>query len=210
MDIDLIIRVATAIVVVVGPVLGLFQLLNTRRSHRYQNSKIEMELLSQGIAAQEGDSTYKSFLLDVRKEKTSFLVFGIPIPNADLERAIAYYRKAEGRVTTGDIAKAWEYRNTGSKPLSFRLRTSSWIIYVFALVYVGFCVLAFAAGAFVALAFRILTKEIILLVSVSIAGFVSILWANQGLFTAAYLAKLEKKTSKDDELALPPHGSSGE
>ena len=45
-----------------------------------------MELLSQGIAAYEAEPEYKKFLTDVRKERISFLVFGIPIPNADLRK----------------------------------------------------------------------------------------------------------------------------
>jgi hypothetical protein len=56
-----------------------------------------MELLSQNIAAHETEPDYKKFLIDVRKERITFLVFGFPIPNADLDRVVTYYRNAEGR-----------------------------------------------------------------------------------------------------------------
>jgi hypothetical protein len=91
-DVELIIKVVTATVAGFGAALGLVHLLTTKRSLGYQNSKIEMELLSQHLAAHEAEPDYKKFLNDVRKEKISFLVFGIPIPNADLERVMTYYR----------------------------------------------------------------------------------------------------------------------
>src|ERR1017187_9788430 len=111
MDTDFIIKLLTAIVAAVGALLGILHFSTTRRSVGYQNLKTEMELLSQGIAAHETEPDYKQFLIDVRREKISALVFGIPIPNADLERVCAYYRKAEGKVTTGEIAKAWRFRD---------------------------------------------------------------------------------------------------
>ncbi|HXI83096.1 MAG TPA: hypothetical protein VNL17_03285 [Verrucomicrobiae bacterium] len=210
MDTDLIIKVATAIVVVFGAVLGLFQFLTTKRSHVYQNSKVEMELLSQSIAAHEAESDYKTFLVDVRKEKITFLVFGIPIPNADLERVIAYYRKAEGRVTTGDIAKAWQYRGPSTKPLSFQLSASTRAEYILKLVYAVCCIVAAAGGVLAASVFMIRSKDVILLICLSVISFIFIVWTNQDLFTAVGLAKLEKERSKGGStVALPLDGSVG-
>ena len=105
-----------------------------------------MELLSQSIAAHEAEPDYKKFLIDVRKEKISFLVFGVPIPNADLERVITYCRKA----ATGVGVVAWVS--------------------------------------------MVHEKEVIALVCVSLISVVFTTWINQGLFTAARLAKLEKKS----------------
>jgi hypothetical protein len=124
-DTELILKGVTATVAGFGAVLALFHFLTTRSSHKYQNSKTEMELLSQSIAAYEAEPEYKNFLTDVRKERISFLVFGIPIPNADLERVITYYRNEEGKVTTGDIANAWQYRDVRTEQLTTRSRTDA-------------------------------------------------------------------------------------
>jgi len=192
-DIELIVKVVTATVGGFGAVLALLHFLTTKRSHRYQNSKTEMELLSQGIATYEAEPEYKKFLIDVHKEKISFLVLGVPIPNADLERVITYYKKAEGKVTTGDIAKAWQYRDLRTEQLSFQLRGSFKTQYILWQIYAVFCVLA-AAGGFVAWVFRGgETKAVIALVAVSLIALVVTSWINQGLFTAARLAKLEKE-----------------
>jgi hypothetical protein len=150
-----------------------------------------MEILSQAIATYEGEPEYKKFLVDVHKEKISFLVFGVPIPSADLERVITYYRKASGKVTTGDIAKAWQYRDLHAEQLSFQLRGSFKMQYILAQLYAVFCALV-AAGGFVAWVFKeVETKEVIALVSVSLIALIITGWINQGLFTASRLAKLE-------------------
>jgi hypothetical protein len=190
-DTELIVKVITATVAGFGALLGLLQFLTTKRSHWYQNSKTEMELLSQSIAAYEAEPGYKKFLIDVRKEKISYLVFDIAIPNADLERVIAYYGKAEGKVTTGDIAKAWQYRDLRSEQLSFQLRGSFKAQYILAQVYAVFCIVA-AAGGFVAWRFGVNASEAILLIFISLIAVVITSWINQGLFMAARLAGLEK------------------
>jgi hypothetical protein len=195
MDTDFIIKLVTAIVAAVGALLGLLHFSTTRRSVGYQNLKTQMELLSQSIAAHEAEPDYKKFLIDVREEKISFLVFGIPITNADLERVIAYYRNAEGKVTTGDIAKAWRYRDPSKEKLSFQLRGSFKTQYIIFLVYAVFCMLS-ATGGVVALVFGVHAKEVIPLISVSLISFILIFWINQGLFTAAGLDKLEKERSR--------------
>jgi hypothetical protein len=150
-----------------------------------------MELLSQGIAAHEGEAEYKEFLTDVRKERISFLVFGIPIPNADLERAIAYYRKAEGKVTTGNIAKAWQYRDVRTEQLSFQLRGSFKTQYILANAFLMFCIVAVGLGC---LAFQsAVYAEGILLVCVSVLALIVTGSTTQGLITAARLGKLERE-----------------
>lgn len=195
-DTEFIVKVVTATVAGFGAVLGLLHFLTTKRSLRYQNSKTEMELLSQCIATHEAEPHYKKFLIDVRKEKISFLVFGIPVPNADLERVIEYYRKAEGEVTTGDIAKAWQYRDPCTRQLSFQLRGSFKTQYILAQVYAVFCISAAAFG-FVASTFTVApVKKVILLVCVSLIAFVLTSQMNHGLFVAARLAKLEKERSR--------------
>ena len=192
MDTEFTIKLVTATVASVGALLGSLHYLTTRRSVGYQNSKTEMELLSQSIAAHEAEPDFKKFLIDVRKEKISFLVFGIPIPNADVERVITYYRKAEGKVTTGDISKAWQHRDPKAKQLSFQLCGSSKAQYIFAQVYGAFCILA-AAGGFVALVLKFHEKEVVPLVCVSLIAFVLITWTSQSHLTAMRLSKLEKK-----------------
>jgi hypothetical protein len=190
-DTELLVKAVTATVAGFGAVLALLHFLTTRSSHRYQNSKTEMELLSQGIAAYEAEPEYKKFLTDVRKERISFLVFGIPIPNADLERAMTYYRKAEGKVTTGDIAKAWQYRDVRTEQLSFQLRGSFKTQYILANVYLVFCIAA--AGIGVLTLQSAVYSQGILLVGVSVLAVVVTIWITQGLFTAARLGKLEKE-----------------
>jgi hypothetical protein len=183
MDTQLILKVITATIAGFGAVLGLLHFLTTNRSLRFQNSKTEMEILSQSIAAYEAEPEYKKFLSDVRKEKISSLVLGIPIPNADLERVITYYRKADGKVATGDIAKAWQYRDPHTEQLSFQLRGSLKTQYILWQVYAVFCISAAAIG-FVA-SVSMVAREAILLVCVSLIAFVLTAWINQGLFTAA-------------------------
>lgn len=195
MDIELIVKVVTATVGGFGAVLALLHFLTTKRSHRYQNSKTEIEVFSQSIATYDAEPGYKKFLIDVHKEKISFLVFGAPIPNADLERVITYYKKAEGKVTTGDIAKAWEYRDLRTEQLSFQLRGSFKRQYIFWQLYAVFCVLA-AAGGFVVWVFKGSETEAVALVAVSLIAFVVTSWISQGLFTAARLAELEKERAK--------------
>ena len=175
--------------------LGLLHFLTTNRSLRFQNSKTEVEIISQSIAAYEAEPEYKKFLSDVRKEKISSLVLGIPIPNADLERVITYYRKADGKVATGDIAKAWQYRDPHTEQLSFQLRGSLKTQYILSQVYAVFCISAAAVGFFASVS-MVDAREAILLVCVSLIAFVLTVWINQGLFTAARLAKLEKERSK--------------
>lgn len=192
MDTEFIVKVVTATIAGFGAVLGLFHFLTTKRSLGYQNTKTEIELLSQSIAAHETEPDHKKFLMQVRKEKISFLVFGVPISNAELQRAIAYYRKAEGKVTTGEIAKAWPYRDPNAEQLSFQLRGSFKTQFIFAQVYAVFCILA-AGGGFIALVFMVDVKESILLVCVSLIAFVLIMGMSQDYFTAARLAKLENE-----------------
>ncbi len=195
MDTDFIIKLVTAIVAAVGSLLGILHFSTTRRSVGYQNIKTEMELLSQGIAAHEAEPDYKQFLIDVRREKISALVFGIPIPNADLERVCAYYRKAEGKVTTGEIAKAWPYRDLKVEQLSFQLRGSFKTQYIVFLVFVVFCMFAVMVGV-LALVFKAQAEEGFALVCVSLGACFITLWINQGLFMAAHLGKLEKERSR--------------
>lgn len=191
MDTELIVKAVTATVAGFGAVLALLHLLTTRSSHKYQNSKTEMELLSQSIAAYEAEPEYKKFLTDVRKERISFLVFGIPIPNAELERVMTYYRKAEGKVTTGDIAKAWQYRDVRTEQLSFQLRSSFKTQYILANVYLIFCIVAAGIG-FLALQSAVYAEGVFL-VCVSVLAVAVTIWITQGLFTAARLGKLEKE-----------------
>jgi hypothetical protein len=167
MDTEFIIKLVTAIVASVGALLGFLHYLTTRQSVRYQNSKTEMELLSQSIAAHEAEPELKKFLIDVRKERISFLVFGILIPNADIERVITYYRRAEGKVTTGDIAKAWQYRDPCTKSLSFQLRGSFKKQYIGTQAYAVICILATALGG-LALVFNVDVKQAVALVCVSL------------------------------------------
>jgi hypothetical protein len=192
MDTEFTIKLVTATVASVGALLGSLQYLTTRQSARYQNSKTEMELLSQSIAAQEAETDLKKFLIDVRKERISFLVFGIPIPNADIQRVITYYRRAEGKVPTGDIAKAWQYRDPCTKPLSFQLRGSFKRQYIGTQAYAVFCILTTALGV-LALVFKVDVKQAVALVCVSLVSFVFVAVTSQNLYTAARLAKLEKK-----------------
>jgi hypothetical protein len=194
MDTEFIIKVVTATVTSVGALLGFLHFSTTRRSVGYQNLKTELELLSQSIAAHEAEPDYKKFLIDVRKEKISFLVFSIPIANAELEGIITYYQKAEGKVTSGDIAKAWRYRDRSKEKLSFQLRGSFKTEYIIMQVYAGFCFLT-AIGGIVALVFGVHAREVVPLVSLSLIAVVLISFINQGLFTAARLAKLEKDKS---------------
>jgi uncharacterized membrane protein len=192
MDTDFIIKLVTAIVAAVGALLGLLSFSTTRRSVGYQNLKTEIELLTQSIAFHEAESDYKKFLIDVRKEKISSLVFGITIPNADLERIYAYYKKAEGNVTTGDIAKAWLFRDTRAEQLTFQLRGSHKTQYIIALLFMLFCMLS-AFGGFVALIFGSKGNEVFALVCVSLFALFNTGWINRGLFMAAHLGKLEKE-----------------
>ena len=192
MDTDFIIKLVTAIVAAVGALLGLLHFSTTRRSVGYQNLKTEIELLSQSIACHEAEPDYKRFLIDVRKEKISSLVFGIPIPNADLERVYAYYKQAEGKVTTGDIAKAWRFRDPRAEQLSFRLRGSFKAQYVIFLLFGLFCMLS-AVGGLVALIFGAKGNEVFALVCVSLFALFNTGWISRGLFMAAHLGKLEKE-----------------
>lgn len=191
MDIELIVKVITVIVTGFGTVLALLHFLTTTRSHGYQNSKTEMELLSQGIAAYEAEPGYTEFLTAVRKERISSLLFGISIPNVDLERVITYHRKAEGTVTTRDIAKAWQYRDLHSEQLSFKLRGPFKRQYIFVQAFAVFCIVSVALGVG-ALQFGADARQAILLICVALVAVFLILSTSQGLFTAARLAKLEK------------------
>jgi len=193
MDIELIAKIAAPTIAAFGAVLALFQFLTTKRSQSYQNYKTELELLGQCIDARDTDPHYKGFLTDIRKEKISFVAFGIPIPNADLERVIAYY--AKGNATTNDIAKAWRYRNPTKKQLSFELHGPFKLQYTMVLIYVLVCVAA-GATSFAAIPFATKTEEqlilgVLAIIFLLIAGLAS--RANDGLFTAARLAKLENE-----------------
>jgi hypothetical protein len=192
MDTDFIIKLVTAIVAAVGALLGILHFTTTRRSVGYQNLKTEIELLTQSIAFHEAEPDYKKFLIDVRKEKISSLVFGIIIPNADLERVYAYYKKAEGKVTTGDIARAWFFRDTRAEQLSFQLRGSHKTQYIIGLLFMLFCMLS-AFGGLVALIFGAKGNEVFALVCVSLFALFNTGWICRGLFTAAQLGKLEKE-----------------
>jgi len=190
MDSENAIKLVTAGVAIVGAFLGFLHFLTTRRSAGYQNSKIEMELLSECIAANEGEPAYKQFLLDVRKERISFLVFGIVIPNADVERVVAYYKKADGKVTTREISRAWQYRDSRKNNLSFRLHGSDKAQYIFVLAFATFCLLSAAWGA-IALASRFYVNALVL-VGVSLTACIFVLLINQNLFTATRLGSLEE------------------
>lgn len=201
MDIELIAKIAAPTIAGFGAVLGLFQLLTTRRSQNFQNYKTELELLGQCIDAHCTDPNYKSFLTDIRKEKMSFVAFGIPIPNADLDRVIMYY--AQGKATTSEIAKAWRYRNPTKKQLCFDLHGSFKSQYIMVCIYVIVCVsagaVAFAAMPFTTKFEEFVTLGILSVAFVLIAGFAA--RANDGLFTAARLAKLKVESSNGGKKA---------
>ena len=195
MDTDFIVKLVTATVAAVGALLGVLHFSTTRRSVGYQNSKTEMELLSQSIAAHEAEPDFKKFLIDVRKEKISPLVFGVPIPNADLERVIAYYRKAAGKVTAGDIAKAWRYRDPRAEQISFQLHGNFKAQYILSCIFGVFCMLTAFGGLVALIFFKARPNEAIALIGVSLYGCFQTIWLYEGLFMAASRGKLEKKTS---------------
>ena len=94
-------------------------------------------------------------------------------------------------MTTGDIAKAWQYRDVHTEQLSFQLRRSFKAQYILANVYLIFCIVAAGIG-FLAWQAAVYAEGI-LLVCVSVLGLVVTIWITQGLFTAARLGKLEKE-----------------
>lgn len=193
MDIESVTKIATASVAGIGALVGLFQFLTSRRSQSYQTYKTELELLDQSIVGAEGDPDFKQFLVNVRKEKLSFVAFGMPIPNSELERVITYYGK--GKATTQEIAKAWRYRNLTKTELSFELsRPFKWTLWMVRF-YVVFCMLMVLALVIVAMAFGSSVRDftmigIVVVVLVLIVALV--VRANDGLLTAVRLAKLEK------------------
>ena len=195
MDIELLVKVATAAVATVGAVLGYLHYFATKRSAGYQNSKIEMELLTQSIAAYEDNADLKAFLSDVRKERIFSLIFGISIPTADVERAIAYYRDAAGKVTTNEIAKAWRYRDPKIDHLSFQLSGAFRLEYIFALGFVLFSLFGVLVGVVSWLFLEVQARQAFLLIGVSLVAFAEMAWINQELFMAARLGSLEKQKS---------------
>lgn len=193
MEGELLIKIVTAVVAIVGSLLGCLHYFATRRAAGYQNSKIEMELLSQSITAHDTEPDYKAFLVDVRKEKISSLVFGVPIPNADIPRVIAYYKEAAGKVTTGEIAKAWRYRDPNTEHLSFQLHGAFKVEFRVALGFVLFCVLALLVGVVSLFVYNVQAKQAFLLIGVSVIGLVEMIWINQEIFMAARLGEWEKQ-----------------
>ena len=196
MDVESITKIATASVAGVGALVGLFQFLTSRRSQNYQTYKTELELLGQSIVGAEGDPGFKQFLVNVRKEKLSFVAFGMPIPNSELDRVITYYGK--GKATTQEIAKAWRYRNpTKKEELSFELHGFFKFQLIMVRVYAVVCFLC----AMLSVAFLPWSKgwqDVLFLVGAAAAFFCILIImarANEGLFTAARLAKLEKDRS---------------
>jgi len=200
MDIESITKIATSSVAGIGALVGLFQFLTSRRSQSYQTYKTELELLSESIVGAEGDPDFKQFLVNVRKEKLSFVAFGMPIPNSDLDRVISYY--GAGIATTHDIAKAWRHRNPKKKELSFELHGAFKFQLIMVRLYAILCLLCammsigllpWSSGS---------QQTLIMVAAAAVFFFILIVTArvNEGLFTAARLAKLEKEqgnASKD-------------
>ena len=197
MDIEVATKAATAIIAGLGALVGFFQLLTTRRSQSYQNYKTELELLRQPTDSTNADPDFERFLVNVRKEKISFVAFGMPIPNAELERVMAYYGK--GKATTREIAKAWRYRNPKKKELSFELIPPTKVMLWMIRGYVILCLLLIFAVLGVAATIATSAEEF---ATLAIAGVVLFIVAylaarsNEGLFIAERLAKQEKQSSK--------------
>jgi hypothetical protein len=191
-NIELILKLLAVVVALVAVLPGFLHFIAAKSSVGYQNLKTEMELLSQNIAACEAEPVYREFLIEVRKERISFLVFGIAIPNADVERAIAYYVKAGGKVMTREIARAWQYRDTKAEQLSFQLSRSLKVQYILVLGFAMFCLLL-TLGCAIALVFKFPANEALVFACVSLVGCISTHWLNQGLLMGAQLAKLERK-----------------
>ena len=193
MDVESITKIATASVAGVGGLVGLFQFLTSRRSQNYQTYKTELELLGQSIVGAEGDPGFKQFLVNVRKEKLSFVAFGMPIPNSELERVMTYYGK--GKATTQEIAKAWPYRNRTKTELSFELSSSfKWTLWMVRF-YVGFCLLLILALFVTAVVFGSSLRDFAMIgiVVVALVLIVAlVVRTNEGLLTAVRLAKREK------------------
>jgi uncharacterized membrane protein (DUF485 family) len=196
-QIESITKSVTASVAGLGALVGLFQFLAARRSQSYQNYKTELELLGQSIANAEGDPDFKRFLVNIRKEKISFVAFGMPIPNSELQRVITYYGK--GKATTQEIAKAWRYRHPTQEELSFELsKPVKWTLWMICF-YVVFCLLLIFALGIVAVVSELSVKgfrTVAIGVGVLLLIVTLTIRANDGLFTAARLAKLEKERSK--------------
>jgi hypothetical protein len=83
--IEVVTRVA-AVIAGLGALVGFFHLLTTRRCQSYHNYKTELELLRQPTDSPNLDPDFERFLVNVRKEKISFVASGMPIPNAELDR----------------------------------------------------------------------------------------------------------------------------
>jgi len=197
MDIEVVTKVAAAILAVLGALGGFFHLLTTRRSQNYQNYKTELELLRQPTDSPNADPDFERFLANVRKEKISFVAFGMPIPNEELDRVIAYYGK--GKATTREIAKAWGYRNPKKEELSFELTAPAKFMLWMIRIYVILCLLMIVAVGVVALTVASSAQEF---ATLGIAAVVLYILANltarsyEGLFIAQRLAKREKESSK--------------
>lgn len=197
MDIEVVTKVATAIIAGLGALAGFFHFLTTRRSQSYQNYKTELELLRQPTDSPNADPEFERFLVNVRKEKISFVAFGMPIPNAELDRVIAYYGK--GKATTREIAKAWGYRNPKKEELSFELTAPAKCLLWMIRIYVILCLLMIVAVGVVALTVASSAQEF---ATLGIAGVVFFIIAElttrayQGLFIAQRLARREKESSK--------------
>ena len=155
------------------------------------------------MAGEEAEPNFKRFLHNVRKEKISFVAFGMPIPNAELERVIKYYER--GHATTHDIAKAWPYRNPTKKELSFELHGPfKWELFFFHfygfLCVVALVIVTIGTGKSIEKASTASFEDLI-----PFGITLAVLWLfitvlarkNEGLLTAARLAKLEKAGAKD-------------
>lgn len=199
MDIEAVAKVATAIIAGLGALAGFFQLLTTRRSQSYQNYKTELELLRQPTDPPNADPDFERFLVNVRKEKISFIAFGMPIPNAELDRVIAYYGK--GKATTREITKAWRYRNPKKEELSFELTPPAKVALWMVRFYVIVCLLMVLAVVGVAVTLASSAQEFATLGIAGVVLFsVAILAArsNEGLYIAERLAKQEKESSNTE------------
>ncbi len=98
-----------------------------------------MDALQAAITTATDDHKYKKFLEDIRKEKLAKLAFGCSVRSGDLGRLMDYYD--QGFATTEDICLAWNHRNPGGEPLSFRLKAFETAFLAFVVLYMVACAL---------------------------------------------------------------------
>lgn len=181
-------EIVSALVVLVGGILGFLKFILTRKGENLKVAVTELSLFNSVVDTFKNDPKYAKFIEDLRKERLSYAAFGLSIRNDELGPLMEYYDS--GRATVAQINLAWSYRHIdANRRLSFRVKgLNKFLVYLSGFYIVACLVLALLSLVPVLLNFKSNLSFLVFGVFCFLASVV-MFYGNRGLYIARILSR---------------------